>query len=331
MRALATPPSTQVLLREWHGPCEVDAVLLVRELDRRQKRDGSPFLRLTLADRSGSVPAVLWDVAGSGAEGAETGAPLRVTGRFGEHPRYGRQVTVTELREPLPEQIDWTALLDGPTRSPAELCNELDALLDSIEDADLSLLMQRLLGPDSALGQSYRRMPAAKYNHHAYPHGLLEHSVSIAQLASAAGDIFPGIDRDLAVCGGLLHDIGKLEAYLAEPGCIDLTDAGKLEGEIPLGYYRVRREVETMPGFPPKRAQALLHIVLSHHGRLEYGSPVVPATREAALVHAVDNLSGQLGAFDRLEKETAPDEAWSRYDRVLEGSAFFGALVSPLD
>jgi len=106
-------------------------------------------------------------------------------------------------------------------------------------------------------------------------------------------------------------------------GCAELTDAGKLEGEIPLGYYRVRQAVEATPGFPPVRAQALLHIVLSHHGRLEFGSPVRPCTREAALVHAMDNLSGHLGAYDRLEDETPADEHWSRYDRALEGSAFF--------
>ena len=120
---------------------------------------------------------------------------------------------------------------------------------------------------------------------------------------------FGHIDRDLAVCGALLHDIGKLEAYAGEHGCADLTDAGKLEGEIPLGYYRVRREIESIPGFPRDLARALLHVILAHHGCLEYGSPVVPGTREAALVHAIDNLSGQLGAFDRLREADAAGRA----------------------
>jgi 3'-5' exoribonuclease len=119
-----------------------------------------------------------------------------------------------------------------------------------------------------------------------------------------------------------LHDIGKLEAYAGEPGCAELTDAGKLEGEIPLGYYRVRREIERLAEFPSGLARSPLHVILAHHGCLEYGSPVVPATREAALVHAIDNLSGQLGAFDRLAKQTAPGERWSRYDRALGTSAF---------
>ena len=98
---------------------------------------------------------------------------------------------------------------------------------------------------------------------------------------------------------------------------MNLNDAGRLIGEIPSGYYTVRRAIEEIPGFPPELAQALLHIILSHHGCLEHGSPVLPATREALVVHAMDKLSGDLGSFDRLERETGEDETWSRYDRAL--------------
>ncbi len=102
--------------------------------------------------------------------------------------------------------------------------------------------------------------------------------------------------------GALLHDIGKLDAYELEAGAISMSDQGRLQGEIPLGYYRVRRTIERIDGFPPELAQALLHIILSHHGSLEHGSPVVPCTREATLVHMIDNLGGRLGSFDRLER-----------------------------
>jgi 3'-5' exoribonuclease len=108
-------------------------------------------------------------------------------------------------------------------------------------------------------------------------------------------------------------------------GAIDLSDAGKLQGEIPLGYYRVRRAIEQIPGFPPDQAEALLHIILSHHGQLEHGSPVVPCTREATLVHMIDNLGGKLGSFDRIEKALSDGETWSGFDRALSGSAFFAA------
>jgi 3'-5' exoribonuclease len=122
----------------------------------------------------------------------------------------------------------------------------------------------------------------------------------------------------------MLHDIGKTEAYNDDPLAIDLTDAGRLQGEIPLGYYLVRRQIEQISGFDPALAQAVLHIILSHHGSLEHGSPVVPATREAVLVHMIDNLGGRLGSFDRLERELPEGESWSRFDRALSGSAYFG-------
>src|SRR5207247_11186951 len=113
-----------------------------------------------------------------------------------------------------------------------------------------------------------------------YGHGLLGPRLSAARGVSPISATFPGIDRDVAVTGALLHDIGKLEAYTTDPAAIDLTDAGRLQGEIPLGYYRIRREIEDIDGFPPRLAEALLHIILSHHGTLEHGSPVVPCTRE---------------------------------------------------
>ena len=135
----------------------------------------------------------------------------------------------------------------------------------------------------------------------------------------------PGIDSDIAVAGALLHDIGKIDAYESVGGAHDLTDTGKLHGEIPLGYYRVRRAIEDIPGFPVDQAEALLHIILSHHGQLEHGSPVVPCTREATLVHMIDNLGGKLGSFDRIEKDLSDGEHWSAFDRALSGSAFFAS------
>jgi 3'-5' exoribonuclease len=125
-----------------------------------------------------------------------------------------------------------------------------------------------------------------------------------------------------------LHDIGKLDAYSGDDAAVTMNDTGKLIGEIPSGYYHVRRCIEDIPGFPPSLGQALLHIVLSHHGCLEHGSPILPVTREALLVHTMDKLSGDLGSFDRLEREAAEDERWSRYDRAL-GRAVWTARLEP--
>ena len=318
---MAAPVTAAAPLSDLTAGSAVNRILLVRAVERRHKRDGSPYLRLTLADRASGVPAVLWDADASGASALAAGHAVHVRGRVGEHPRYGRQITVDDVREVDPQHVPWDELLCGPARPVHELEADLDALITSIADQHLRTLLETLLGGDTLSGRRYRRIPAAKYHHHPYPHGLLDHSLAVGTMVSAAAAAHPGIDRDLAVSGALLHDIGKLDAYAVTGGCAELTDAGKLEGEIPLGYFRVRSAVEAIPGFPPCRAQALLHILLSHHGRLEFGSPVTPCTREASLVHAMDNLSGHLGAFDRLERETPPAERWSRYDRVIEGSA----------
>jgi 3'-5' exoribonuclease len=146
---------------------------------------------------------------------------------------------------------------------------------------------------------------------------------------SAISATFPGIDRDVAVTGALLHDIGKLDAYALEGDAIEMTDQGRLYGEIALGYYRIRTAVESLEGFPPDTGQALLHIILSHHGQLEHGSPVIPCTREATLVHMADNLGGKLGSFDRVEKGLANGAQWAGYDKGIGGGAYFAAPPVP--
>ncbi|HWT24594.1 MAG TPA: HD domain-containing protein [Solirubrobacteraceae bacterium] len=218
---------------------------------------------------------------------------------------------------------DSDAIVHGPPRSAAQMEADLRGLVSTVQSPHLRALLDRVLGPDAPTWPAFRDAPAAKRYHQAYRHGLLEHSLSVAQAVSAISATFPGIDRDVAVTGALLHDIGKLEAYTSGATGIEMTDAGKLQGEIALGYYRVRRLIEELPGFPTDAAAAVLHIILSHHGQLEHGSPVVPCTREATLVHMIDNLGGRLGSFDRLEKELPDGSRWSGYDRALGGGAYF--------
>jgi len=323
--SLATFPN--VLVRDFQDGLEVDQVLLVRGAEARSKRDGGEFLRLTLADRTGSVVAMVWDDVDRVRVLCPAGSPIHVSGRFRVHPRFGAQIDLLGLREPEPGTFDPAALFDGPPKPADRMESDLRELVATIQEPHLRTLLERVLGEGTPTWQVYRRAPAAKHYHQAYEHGLLEHCLSVAQGVSAISATFPGIDRDVAVTGALLHDIGKLEAYTTDPAAIDLTDAGRLQGEIPLGYYRIRREIEEIDGFPPRLAEALLHIILSHHGTLEHGSPVVPCTREATLVHFLDNLGGRLGSFDRLQKELPAGATWSGFDRALGASAFFGAAA----
>ena len=256
------------------------------------------------------------------------GSIVLVRGSFSIHPQFGRQIKLAAVKAAGPGEYDAEQLTEGPTRSIELLETDLRALIDTVQNPSLRELLDRFFGAGTESWARFRDAPAAKHYHQAYAGGLLEHTLSVAQAVSAAANFFPGLDREIAVTGAMLHDIGKTEAYNDDPLAIELTDAGRLEGEIPRGYYKVRREIERIEGFDPDLAQAILHIILSHHGQLEHGSPVVPATREATLVHAIDNLGGKLGSFDRLEKELADGESWSRFDRGIDGSAFFGSRAA---
>jgi 3'-5' exoribonuclease len=293
---------------------DVDLVLLVRD---RQVR--GEYVKLGLGDRTGVVAALISDELPD----CRAGDVVRVQGRYCVHERYGAQIAVQSLCAAEPHEIDMDQLCDGPPRSAEQMEADLREILGTIQNPHLRALLDAIFGPHTRTWERFRTAPAAKRYHQAYRHGLLEHSLSVAQSVSAISANFPGIDREVAVTGALLHDIGKLDAYASDGAAIDLTDLGKLQGEIPLGYYRIRRLIEELPEFPEPLAAAVLHIILSHHGTLEHGSPVVPCTREATLVHMIDNLGGKLGSFDRLEKELPQGSRWSAFDRALGGGAFF--------
>jgi len=310
-------------VREFLDGCDVAQALLVREAEPRSRRDGGEFLRLTLGDRTGSVPAVIWEGVPEARQLCGAGEIVFVSGRYNVHPRFGPQLTIQTLRSAEDHEYTRDDLLDGPPRKPQQMESDLRELVATVQNPHLRRLLSATFGPGSTTWASYREAPAAKRYHQAYRHGLLEHSLTVAQAVSAISATFPGIDRDIAVTGALLHDIGKLDAYDYQGDAISMSDEGRLFGEIPIGYYLVRRTIEELGGFPTDLAQAVLHIILSHHGSLEHGSPVVPCTREATLVHMIDNLGGRLGSFDRLEKELPAGEQWSGFDKALGSGAYF--------
>jgi 3'-5' exoribonuclease len=317
-----------MFVRELVDGQDLEKVLLVRASEVRSNEDGSEYLRLSLGDRTGAVVAIVREYVHERAPLCEPGHAVAVSGRFGVHPRYGPELTVSDLRRAEADEYELGDLLDGPPRSAQQMEAALRDLVVQVQNPHLRELLDRVLGPEAPTWAAYRDAPAAKRYHQAYRHGLLEHSLSVGEAVAVISTTFPGIDRDVAITGALLHDIGKLDAYTSDPLAIDLTDLGRLHGEIALGYFRIRTEIEAIPGFPAELAAAVLHIILSHHGQLEHGSPVVPCTREATLVHMIDNLGGKLGSFDRLEKELRHGSSWSAYDRALGGGAYFAARAA---
>jgi 3'-5' exoribonuclease len=320
----AATAAVKAFVRDLVDGQEVDTVFVVQELNRRQKRNGEAFAKLQLGDCTGRLEAVVWDRVDEICACATPGAVVRANGRFSIDARYGASLTVRTMRAADEGEFDLADLAEGPPVPYEKMASALEELVGTVQTPHLRELLGRLIDPRTETGRRWHQAPAAKYYHQAYRHGLLEHCLTVAQgVGAMAAGPFPGVDRDVAVTGALLHDIGKVRAYSMENGAIDLTDAGKLLGEIPLGYYMVRREIERIDGFPAPCAQAVLHIILSHHGKLEHGSPVTPCTREATLVHMIDNLGGTLGSFDRIEKAMSNGEVWSGFDRGISGSAYF--------
>lgn len=301
----------------------IDGCYVVRDRSRRPTKRGGEWLAVKLSDRSGSINAKSWDEIDRRFAAAEPGTIVRIVGRFECSSQWGNALIIEEISPAREADYDPADLLESSPLPLERMQSDLDSLLETIQSPDLRALLDRFFSAECELWPRFRDAPAAKHYHQAYRHGLFEHTLSVAQGVSAAASFFPGIDRDVAITGALLHDIGKLEAYNDDPLAIDLTDLGRLIGEIPLGYYRVRREIESIDGFDPDLGWAVLHIVLSHHGTLEHGSPVVPATREATLVHMMDNLGGKLGSFDRIERGLAEGQAWSGFDRGIDGLAYF--------
>jgi len=315
--------SEKVFARDLADGQQVETAFVVREVSRRAKRNGDAFLKLQLGDVTGRVEAVCWDDVDSVAESSAAGTVVIVRGTYSVDDRYGSTLTIRTLRAAGDGEYDPQDLHECAPIPFAQMEADLRELIGTVQCPYLSQLLERCLSPDGRIWQRWSVWPAAKHYHQAYRHGLLEHSLGVGEAVAVISTTFPGIDRDVAITGALLHDIGKLDAYTSDPLAIDFTDLGRLQGEIALGYFRIRRLIEDIPGFPEPLATAVLHIILSHHGQLEHGSPVVPCTREATLVHMIDNLGGRLGSFDRLEKAQPQGSPWSGYDRALGGSAYF--------
>jgi 3'-5' exoribonuclease len=323
--SLEAVPCHKVFVRDLVDGQPIESPFVVRDRSLRQKRSGETFLKLHLGDCTGVVEGVVWEEVEDAAAAALPGSVVIVAGRFCVEQRHGSSITVRSVRPAEPGTFDLTDLMDAPLKSLDHMVDDLRQLIATVRDPDLRRLLDRFFAEGSPVWRRWAEAPAAKHYHQAYKHGLFEHCLSVAEGVHALAATFPGVDHDVAVTGALLHDIGKIEAYATNGATIELTDAGKLLGEIPLGYYLVRREIEDLPGFAPETAQAVLHIILSHHGQLEHGSPVVPCTREATLVHMIDNLGGRLGSFDRIEKSLGEGQRWSGFDRAISGSAYFGA------
>lgn len=263
---------------------------LLHDVVRRQSKDGRPFLLLTLRDRTGQIAGVYWDVPLTVDVWARAGLAVSVTGRVNLY-KDAIQVSVNEMTRAA--GLDLTVFLPTSRRAREAMRGELRQCVAALAEPWQTLAAYLLL--EGELAERYAVAPAARGMHHAFIGGLLEHSLSMAAVARLLARHYPHVDADLLVCGALLHDMGKAYEYALEEG-FAYSEDGRLVGHIVRGVVLIEQAAAEL-GFPAAELQQLIHLIISHHGTTEWGSPIVPKTLEAVLLHQIDLLDSRIGGF----------------------------------
>ncbi|MCA9105467.1 MAG: HD domain-containing protein [Planctomycetales bacterium] len=294
----------------------IDEVFLLNEKQLRANRNGNLYLQVRLADRTGSLTGMLWNASERVAEGINGGDYVRVQGTTQLY-NGQLQLILNRIQSVAAEEVDSS---DFVVLGPAELQRMIDSLgerIGQIRNVHLRALGQVILS-DESLVADFRTAPAGIKNHHAYRGGLLEHVLSVLTLADRIADHYPRLDRDLLIMGALLHDLGKLKELTFERE-LGYSDAGQLLGHVVMGVQMLDgwiRQLEAKAGepFPDELGNWLRHLILSHHGEYEYGSPKLPMLPEALALHLADHLDAKLHHFFQLiDEDPTADSAWTAY------------------
>ncbi len=295
---------------------QVRDLFLISRKNSAETKAGKPYLALTLMDKSGEVEARVWDNAQHLDQFAEVGRVVLVQAQ-GKLFRDQLQLNVTSLQALETDQVSLRDFMPASRRSAEEMDAELTGLLKSVTDPHLAKLLNSIFQGD--LRRQFLLAPAAKMMHHACLGGLAEHTLSLCDLAMKMCDHYPELDRDLLLAGALLHDIGKVQEFDFSNVPFAYTDAGRLVGHLVLGSEMVRKQADTIDGLSAGRLDQLIHLILSHHGRHEFGSPCLPMTMEAILLHHLDDIDAKMNFIGRLSEQVGAGEyQWSDYQRTLE-------------
>jgi 3'-5' exoribonuclease len=269
----------------------VTAFFVATTKSLRDKKDGDKYLALVFTDRTGSMEARMWDNAAEASPEFEQGDVVKLKAQVCRY-QERLQMKVERIRAAVDGEYDPVDFLPATSKDVDAMWAELNGYVDSFRDLHLKALLRAFLA-DPEIAEAFRKAPAAKAMHHAWLGGLLEHVVSLMAVCELAAGHYPEIHRDLLLAGAMLHDIGKLDELVWKKS-FDYTMQGQLLGHITIGYGMIERKLETLPGFPPRLRVLVQHMVLSHHGRYEYGSPKLPMIPEAILLHYLDDMDAKM-------------------------------------
>ncbi|NLY30597.1 MAG: HD domain-containing protein [Firmicutes bacterium] len=278
------------------------------------------FLLMHMADKTGEIRGIVWDQGEELAAQIANGDVVAVEGRVTVY-RDTLQVVCSSVMKPLPGEYSPEDFLPSSKRSRELMLAELEEIIRGIADEDCRSLLEVVFVPEFLKAFSWA--PAARSMHQAYIGGLLEHTLNVVRLCEGVAALYPEVDRDLLITGALLHDIGKVHEYEVKAG-IEITDVGRLIGHLIIGHDKVANAIAFIPGFPEEKALRLRHMLLSHHGQLEWGSPKEPQTLEACILHHCDNLDSEVSKFAEILAAAGRGERWTPYDSRLGRSLFAG-------
>ncbi len=292
----------------------VEEIYLVTSKQVSTAKNGVTYLSLKLADRTGEIDGRLWDNADEVAGKFEREDFVRIKGMASNY-QGSMQIKMKTLEKVDDSRVDMVNFLESSPRNIDEMVKELRAVAGSVQNAHLRQLMNGFLN-DTAFMAAFRQAPAAKTLHHNYIGGLLEHVLELMNIARDLAKHFPSADIDLLTVGAFLHDIGKVRELTVKKS-IGYTTEGRLLGHISLGYEMVTEKVNAIPRFPAELAMLLKHIMLSHHGEYEFGSPKRPKIQEAIIINYLDDLSAKINNFQAtLKKENVAAGEWTGFSKM---------------
>lgn len=312
-------------IRELLAGEEVVSFFVLRKKELKIKRDsGEKYLTFELGDSSGRLNGSLWDNIGGVYEVLAIGDVVKLKGSIVTfHDRL--HLNIDKIRK-VEERDDYdvTRLVPSVEKDRKVLFAHLDELIASVRNSHLKQLLD-LFFSDTEIRKCFGDAPGGKLWHHNYLGGLLEHTLSVTDIADKVGQGYLGFNRDLIITAGLLHDIGKIHSYTYKT-MIDFTDEGRLVGHIVIGAQMVSEKIQAIKDFPKQLATELLHLILSHQGKLEQASPVVPMTLEGLILYYADELDSKANAFLRIKKkEQQPGQKWSSFVQLMERYLYFGS------
>jgi 3'-5' exoribonuclease len=292
----------------------ITSFFLVCEKELRSTRDGKLFLRLELSDRSGTIEGRLWDNVEALAHVFDRDDIVKVQARVDNY-KNKLQLVVEKLRRAEPAEVDLADYFPHTAEDIEQLYGRLRGHVAAIKNPWLSRLVSGVV-EDPAISPRLKRAPAAKMMHHAFLGGLLEHIVSLCDLGRVVAQHYPELDVDLLITGAILHDIGKLDELCYERA-IHYTDDGQLLGHIILGLEQVTERMNGIEGFPADCKTLVKHLLISHHGQYEFGSPKLPMFREALVLHYLDDLDSKMAAARAVLGAQGGEEGWTAFSSAL--------------